>query len=183
MSVPLKVYCDMLLGTARTAAFGGFSAKEQTQAFITCNFNFLGTAESTAPQLTVTVDGENVGAEPCISLGEAEKGTISLTLPVQINGGDHIVRLIISDYGEIVSGTAEVSGQNIRSHEPAADLTDWEYEISGGYAAVTAYSGEAVNVEIPEKMGGAAVTKIASAAFEGSAVETVYIPDGVEVIE
>ena len=183
VTVPLKVYCDMLLGTARSAAFGGFSAKEQTQAFITCNFNFLGTAESTATQLTVTVDGENVGAEPCISLGEAEKGTISLTLPVQVNGGDHIVRLIISDYGEIVSGTAEVSGQNIRSHEPAADLTDWEYEISVDTAAVTAYSGEAVNVEIPEKMGGAAVTKIASAAFEGSAVETVYIPDGVEVIE
>ncbi|MBR1824220.1 MAG: hypothetical protein IJ779_08315 [Ruminococcus sp.] len=182
VTVPLTVYEDMLLGDARTAAICGISAKEQTQIFITCTFQLLGTADSTAPKLTVTVDGERVGTAPQITLGEGDRGTIAFTCPVQVSGGNHTVKILAENYAEI-SGTAEVSGQNISAHTVTADLTDWEYETDENSASVTGYSGDEVNVEIPGIMGGKTVKIIKESAFEGSTAETVYIPEGVEKIE
>lgn len=45
------------------------------------------------------------------------------------------------------------------------------------------YTGSAVNVEIPAKIEGIPVKKIGSGAFSETEVETVKVPEGVEIIE
>lgn len=71
---------------------------------------------------------------------------------------------------------------------PAGEYT-LEYEIfqndkGDSYAAVTGYTGEPVNVEIPAEYEGYTVKEISSGAFkECETIESVVIPDCVETID
>ncbi len=63
--------------------------------------------------------------------------------------------------------------------------TDFEYELvesNNDNVIITKYVGDAVNVVIPETIGGKNVAVIGSAAFGESNIETVYMPDTVTSI-
>lgn len=181
VTVSMTVYTDMLIGVPRTAARGAFKAKESTVIFVTFTLVMLGNADSTAVKAAVYIDDDIIGVKPAVSLDEDRTATLSFAFPVTVSGGEHTVRVTAENYGEIVSAAAEVSGQSITAGALTYDETDYEYTLTADSAAVTGYSG-GVNAEIPEVLGGKPVTVIASGAFSGD-VETVYIPEGTEVIE
>jgi len=61
---------------------------------------------------------------------------------------------------------------------------DFTYEVIGGEATVTRYTGSASNVAIPASLGGYPVTVIGGRAFEyNKTITSVTIPDGVRIID
>lgn len=59
---------------------------------------------------------------------------------------------------------------------------DYEYDDIDGGVCITAYLGEAAELNIPEKLDGKTVKAIGEGAFSGCPLEKVSIPSGVEVI-
>ncbi len=68
------------------------------------------------------------------------------------------------------------------SSASASTFGDWDYEVRGGTAVITAYRGTAATLTIPSTLGGYAVTAIGWCAFEGNDVETVTVPNSVKTI-
>ena len=59
----------------------------------------------------------------------------------------------------------------------------WTYEVNGGKATITSYTGLDENVTIPSKLGGYTVTAIGAEAFENNTeIRTVTIPSTVTYI-
>ncbi len=67
--------------------------------------------------------------------------------------------------------------------EESVTSGDFTYEVSGGMAIITGYSGSDTNITIPATLDGYTVTTIGATAFKDSAVETVVISEGVVVLE
>ena len=60
---------------------------------------------------------------------------------------------------------------------------DWSYGVENGEATITAYSGDATELEIPSSLGGYEVTAIGSSAFSyNKKLKSVDIPSEVESI-
>ena len=57
-----------------------------------------------------------------------------------------------------------------------------QYEIRDEGAAITGYAGNAKILELPAEIEGQPVTAIAEEAFRGSAVQSVYLPTGLETL-
>lgn len=65
----------------------------------------------------------------------------------------------------------------------AATSGDFEYTVVSGYARIDSYTGSAVNVVIPETLGGYAVKVIAHSAFkDNTVIETVVFPNSLTEI-
>ena len=175
-------YEGQLFNASRTVARACISCRESVDAFITCTMQLLGNASSDTAKAEISV-GENVlEIAPEVSLSTNEKKVLSFTLPLTIQGGIHDVTITAIGFGELSAISAAVFGQNITAEELTYS-EDYIYEIEEGEATVTGYSGDEVNIEIPEKLGGAPVKTIGDTAFtNNSDIETVYIPDGVEAI-
>ena len=68
-------------------------------------------------------------------------------------------------------GTAETEG-------------DFTYSISSGSAAVTAYTGSAAELTVPDTLGGYPVTSICYCAFRNcTSLVQITLPDGVTSID
>lgn len=60
----------------------------------------------------------------------------------------------------------------------------YKYDVYEGYAVLTAYKGEALQVQVPATIDGLPVRRIASLAFyEGAAIEELVLPEGVTELE
>lgn len=59
---------------------------------------------------------------------------------------------------------------------------DWEYTLSNNFATVTKYTGSASTVTVPEKLGGAPVTKLSNTFRFNTVAERVTIPSTVTEI-
>ena len=66
--------------------------------------------------------------------------------------------------------------------EKWTDEAAFIYEITGGEAKITGFSGAGA-VCIPESLGGAAVTEIASGAFRGANIDSVIFPRTLKTVE
>ena len=111
-------------------------------------------------------------------------GFLSFTLPVMASGGTHELRVMLSGNGELSEVFSHVWGQEIEAKQITVDETDWEYNIENNTSIITGYTGSAEVLEVPEKLGGKTVVKIAEESVaDNSDVLAVYIPDGVEAIE
>lgn len=60
---------------------------------------------------------------------------------------------------------------------------DFEFEITDGSAEVTAYNGNAADVDIPETLAGFKVTSIGEDAFRKNGLKSVSMPDTVKTIK
>lgn len=61
---------------------------------------------------------------------------------------------------------------------------DFEYEVIGGSAVITKYTGSAKDVEVPGEIDGVPVAKIGFYAFEAKfLVETVTLPESITCID
>lgn len=165
-------YLGELFGNIpRTAAQCRFSAKEETAAFITCTMTFTGSASAQIVRNGVPMDIEPLGT-----------GTISFTIPYMAGGGVHDISILMSGNGELTAVQGAVWGQNIIAQELV--YSDWEYEIENDTATITGYSGDDTSLIVPANLGGKPVVKIGEGALaENSDIITVYIPDGIEIIE
>lgn len=65
----------------------------------------------------------------------------------------------------------------------AAEENGFTYTVADGGACVTAYTGSATTVTVPDKLGGVPVTKIGVDAFYRTAVTDVTLPDTVTFID
>lgn len=60
--------------------------------------------------------------------------------------------------------------------------SDFEYHNDGDYVVIDKFTGSEKDVSIPEKIKGKPVIAINSEAFKGSSIESVTIPDSVEIL-
>ncbi len=66
----------------------------------------------------------------------------------------------------------------------AATYKEFEYEVTGSGATITAYKGTADQVDVPSNINGNAVTKIGSKAFFGNTkIRKIILPKGITHIE
>ena len=174
MLAEMKEYKGQLFGDIpRKAAECRFSVTEQTAVFVTCNMTFSGTANA-----RVFLNGNSLDITPFGT------GFLSFTLPVMASGGTHELRVMLSGNGELSEVFSHVWGQEIEAKQITVDETDWEYNIENNTSIITGYTGSAEVLEVPEKLGGKTVVKIAEESVaDNSDVLAVYIPDGVEAIE
>lgn len=88
----------------------------------------------------------------------------------------------VSKYGEnlIDAGDADYSWGLETAY--AADFQYTQSEDGDGIM-ITGYTGNLTSFEIPDRIGGKAVTGIAESAFSESSVEEIGLPEGLKVIE
>lgn len=84
----------------------------------------------------------------------------------------------------VLEGETKGEEENNTVHvQTAYALNKFTYEeLNGSYIAITGYTGEEKNIEIPESIDGFIVQKIANGAFQDTDIESVKIPDSVEVL-
>lgn len=64
------------------------------------------------------------------------------------------------------------------------ETADFEYEVIGGNAVITRYTGSAKDVEVPGEINGVPVSKIGFYAFEAKfLVETITLPESITCID
>ena len=84
------------------------------------------------------------------------------------------------EISEVIEVTEEIPTERIRDIE---SITDFEYEILDGGVTITKYTGNALDVVIPDTIEDVPVTKIGFYAFEAQFnIESVTLPDTIEVI-
>ena len=101
---------------------------------------------------------------------------------------------VLSEYNTKAdgTGTAVSLGSKIKSDSSTLtlyciwlktnDASDFRYTKSTT-VKITGYKGSSKDVVIPEKIDGLSVTAIASGAFDGASIETVFIPKTVQNVE
>ena len=128
--------------------------------------------------MQVLLDGNALDIAP------SGTGFLSFTLPFTVYIGTHELTVKISGNGELSQINSTVWGQEIEAKQIIIDETDWEYNIENNTSIITGYTGSAEVVEVPEKLGGKTVVKIAEESVANNEdILAVYIPDGVEAIE
>lgn len=183
VTVELLDYPGELFGVERTAAKGGFSCRAQTCCFLEFSAALVG-EETGNIEISVYFDGVVQTFRPIFTVREGEYAAQHFTLPLSSTADTHTVEITALGECSLEQISAYVWGQNITEvcPEPTGE-EDYIYTVSGSTAKVVGYIGESLSPEIPEKLGGAAVTKLGALAFTYSDVEYVYIPDGVTEIE
>ena len=84
------------------------------------------------------------------------------------------------EISEVIEVIEEIPTERIRDIE---SITDFEYEILDGGVTITKYTGNALDVVIPDTIEDVPVTKIGFYAFEAQFnIESVTLPDTIEVI-
>ncbi|MDE5569217.1 MAG: leucine-rich repeat domain-containing protein [Ruminococcus sp.] len=84
------------------------------------------------------------------------------------------------EVSEVIEVTEEIPTERIRDIE---SITDFEYEILDGGVTITKYTGNELDVVIPDTIEDVPVTKIGFYAFEAQFnIESVILPDTIEVI-
>lgn len=78
-----------------------------------------------------------------------------------------------------VSGTPETAAPSRPTSPPSPPPPPFLYEIRNGQAAILRYTGTETAVEIPPSIEACPVTTLGEAAFRGTAVTAVTLPDTV----
>ena len=108
---------------------------------------------------------------------------MSYSVQLTAQQGIHTIEVEAAGEADLERITALVWGQDITAVQPEySSESDYEYTVSDG-ATIDLYVGRSTMPQIPDSLGGAPVRVLGSSSFTDSAVECVYIPDGVETIE
>lgn len=180
-AVELRTYTGEVFGSERTVAKGGFSCGRETWAFVDCTLILSGDGlVSTA----VCLDGIAQTLRPKITLHDGEYSTFHFTLPLNVSGGTHQVRIVMRGTADISDIQSFVWGQEVKRESPEiTDENDYLYTVNDGITTVTGYTGKSLYPQIPDDLGGGRTTYIGKTSFTDSAIESVYIPDGVTEIQ
>lgn len=182
-TVPLDTLTPELTGNRETIARGGFAVKDAIDGWVNIGVVLLPTADSTG-KLTVLLDEIAQVYQPIYTLKNGEYISISCNVPISPDGGKHAVRIVASGKTQIVDITASVWGQDIKEHPMDYTFTDdYTYTIANNKATVTGYTGDSLTPEIPDFFEGAKTDIIGISAFSETDIESVRIPEGVEVIQ
>ena len=182
-TVELETLTPELTGESETIARGGFAVKEAIDGWVNIGIVLLPTADSTG-KLTVLLDEIAQVYQPMYTLKNGEYMSISCNVPISPGGGKHAVRIVASGQAEITDITASVWGQDIKAHPMDYTFTDdYTYTIADNKATVTGYTGQSIELEVPDVFEGAKTTVIGITAFTASNIESIKIPEGVEEIQ
>lgn len=174
----LKPYIGALFPTARTVGRTRFSCRDFTNAFLQLTLTVVGTETGTL-SAAVYLDDELQPISPQSSIYTGRYTTVSFSHNMPLQDGQHTVVVIASGVSELLEVNGYVFGQNIVVEDLEYD-SEYTYTITDSEATATGYSGESVNIEIPEKLGGYPTTCVGGSFPDN--VKTVYIPDGIEEI-
>ncbi|MBP3249950.1 MAG: hypothetical protein J6M48_06315 [Ruminococcus sp.] len=177
-AVELLSYEGELFPRLRTVARGGFAVRSETVIFVELTANLTGEGDI---RLHVLYDG----VKQTVHSRETapERSTVSYSVQLTAQQGIHTIEVEAAGNAVLERITALVWGQDITAVQPEySSESDYEYTVSDG-ATIDLYIGRSTMPQIPDSLGGAPVRVIGSSSFTDSAVECVYIPDGVEVIE
>ena len=177
-AVELLSYEGELFPRLRTVARGGFAVRSETVIFVELTANLTGEGDI---RLHVLYDG----VKQTVHSRETapERSTVSYSVQLTAQQGIHTIEVEAAGEADLERITALVWGQDITAVQPEySSESDYEYTVSDG-ATIDLYVGRSTMPQIPDSLGGAPVRVIGSSSFTDSAVECVYIPDGVEVIE
>lgn len=81
---------------------------------------------------------------------------------------------------------ASLSGDSTSTEAPSNDnlsaKTEYKYTEENGKITITAYTGSAIDLSIPQRIDGMPVVAIGDEAFRGMQIRSVVIPSGVKEI-
>ena len=178
-----NVYIGQIFEQSRVIASVDFEATSQTVVQIIFNYVFLGTTND-AIYLESYVNGTKQGYKPIISMANGQYVSATFVLPLELTSGSYGIEIKANGANSITGGQINAVGHNIigSSYEPTGD-DDYIYETVNNTTNAIYYIGQAIHPEIPVKLNDKPIKIIRATAFNGTNVETVYIPDGVEEIE
>ncbi len=133
-----------------------------------------------APDLTGTVtDGyENEGG----IVFDVEETTAAETEDVVLSAPETDIP-VTATAAAVVTPTPETTAVVKPVMPSMAEENGYKYYVTGGNAVIDSYIGEESEIEIPESLGGLAVTEIGYAAFSGNKkITSVKIPESVKRI-
>lgn len=173
-------YTGEIFGAERIVSKVGFSSRRETWAFIDCTLILSGDG---LISVAVYLNGIAQTLRPKITLHNEEHSTLHFTLPVNISGGTHQVRIGVCGNADIADIQAFVWGQEVTEESPEiTDENDYLYTVENEVTTVTGYTGKSFYPQIPDSLGGGKTLYIGKNSFTDSEIESVYIPDGVTEI-
>lgn len=182
-AVELLDYEGELFPRLRTVARGGFSVRSETVVFIELTANIIG-AEPGDVRIHVLYDGVKQTVHGRDTVDAQGRATVSYSVQLTAQQGIHTVEVEAAGNADLERITALVWGQDITAVQPEySSEGDYEYTVSGGAATIDKYIGRGTMPQIPDTLGGSPVRVLGGSSFTDSAVECVYIPDGVTEIE
>ena len=178
-----SIYTGQIFEQNRVIASVDFEATSNTVVQIIFSYTFQGTS-SAAVTMQSFVDGVSQSYQPIISMSNGQYISASYVLPLELASGSHTIEIKARGANSIVGGRMNAVGHNIvgSSYTPTGD-NDYVYETVDNTTNAIYYVGQAINPEMPTKLNGKDIKIIRATAFNGTNVETVYIPDGIETIE
>lgn len=178
--VEMKTYAGEVFGTERFVAKTGFSNVSETWVFAECTLILSGDGLVSA---SVWLDGIAQTLRPKITLHNGEISTFHFGFTTKISGGRHQMWIGVRGNAEIADIQAFLWGQDVTAETPEiTGDSDYIYTTENGLTTVTGYTGKSVFPSIPDDLGSGQTVCIEKNSFTGSAVESVYIPDGVTEI-
>lgn len=157
-----------------------FEVLQTTRVFITFNANIWGNADGFS-FVNLYVDGIVHEYQPKTTVVANADAVQSFTLPFTVSKGVHDFSARATGTGTYIDIYAFVWGQGLAEKNSFDPTTDADYIYDNG--VVIYYIGETQYPEIPDTLGGDAVTKLEATSFCDSNVIAVKIPDGVTRIE
>lgn len=181
--IDLEAAVGEIIPTGAEIASGGFFCKSETAVFLQVEA-VLRSVENSVVKLSAYFDEVVQIPEALSTIAKNEYRTISLAIPIDAVAGAHKIAVGARGCASVVEIAAYVWGQDIYAELPElTDSSDYKFTVSDGNTTVTEYVGSSLSPNIPSILGGGATTVIGEAAFTGSDITAVRIPEGVTEIQ